>query len=381
MLTSFFRWPLFRPCLPGLLAAIAELCPALAGDPAPAAGRPLQILVGGDVTLGYHLDEYFDELRARGDTSEAEMTRYPFRRIRSRTRAADLFWINLEGTLTAHGDAVEKNYNFRADPGAVNVLVDAGVDVACLANNHAFDFGVAGVVETRATLDAAGIGAYGAGRDLAEARRPLILSRHDRTFGFIGYVWLGALTSEPEEMFATATTAGVAGTRGQIDRLARWVDEDVRALARSVDTVLVSFHWGREATHLVLPGQRRLAQVAARAGAHLVVGHHPHALQGFERFGETFVAYSLGNLMFAGNWNPTFKDAALLEVLVPRTGRGLADTRFLPIGVDSLPGAPFQPWFRTGADADRVLADLDCFSHATTEDACAPATPTATGDD
>ena len=366
--TDALRRGAWRRFLGPLLGAL------LCAGPGPEAGEAprVSVLAGGDVTLGAHLPEFLDELRQRGERNEAALRGYPFRRIGKRTRRADIFWINLEGALTHQTEKIEKNFSFRADPAAVRILVQAGVDVACLANNHAFDFGARGLQETLDTLRDAGIAVYGAGRDLAAARRPALVERHGVSLGFIGYVYLGPASIEPAAIYATAGTPGVAGTHGDADRLAGWVDTDVRALRERVDVVLVSFHWGREGSHVVLPYQRRLARVAARAGADLIVGHHPHALQGSETIGRTFVAYSLGNLMFAGNWNPTFKDAALLEMQAAPAEPGGAGhvVRFLPIAVDDLPEAPFQPWFRTGDDARRVLRQIDCYSGATADGEC-----------
>ena len=328
------------------------------------------LLAGGDVTLGYHLPEFQEELGKRG-AGDAEQIAYPFARIADTTRRADIFLVNLEGTLTRSGEPIEKSFNFRADPDAVAVLQSAGVDVVSLANNHAFDFGAEGLEQTRATLLTAGIAAFGAGRDLEEARRPALLMRRGRRIGFLGYLYMGDHTIEPEILYAGPDRPGVAGTHKDLPSLLAWIREDVEALRPRVDLLVVVLHGGRESHNVTEPYQRRIAATAVAAGADILVGHHPHTLQGLERDGEAWVAYSLGNLMFAGNWNPKRKESALLEVTLQTAGSTprLA-VRVLPLALDDLPAEPFQPRFLTGDAAERVRALMACYAGAREEGAC-----------
>ncbi len=361
-----------------LLLALARHGRADAGDAAALAGtnaslpKEVKILAGGDVTLGNHLPEWFAELRKKEGYTEDRLLSYPFEELRALRDRVDLFWINLEGTLTASTEKTEKNFNFRADPADVAILRAGRVDVAHLANNHLYDYGPRGTLDTRAAVEGAGIAVYGAGANLAEARKPAIVERSGIKIGFLGYLFMGDNTIEPEALYAGPTKPGVAGTHRDLPTLKAWIQEDIRALRPRVDFVFAAFHWGREGRTLTEPYQRELARVAVEAGADLVVGHHPHVIQGFERIGEIPVAYSLGNLMFAGNWNPKRKDAALLEItagLGPAGGRSLA-TRFIPVSVDRQPGRPFQPWPYTGSEAERVEYLIGCYLWAKEEGAC-----------
>jgi poly-gamma-glutamate synthesis protein (capsule biosynthesis protein) len=347
--------------------ATAGLGPQSSGETA-----EVSLLAGGDVVLGYHLPEFFDELRRRGTVSEKDLRRYPFQEIASVTRAADLFLVNYEATLTRSSEAVPKNFNFRAAPEDVAILQAAGVDLVSLANNHAYDFGEAGLAETLSTLGRAGIAVFGAGRDIQEARQPAILQRGGLWFGFLGYLFMGDHSIEPPDIYAGVGKAGVAGTHKDLATLAGWVRTDTEDLRGRVDVVVVSFHWGREGSNLTQPYQRHLARVAAGAGADVVLGHHSHTLQGYERLDGTLVAYSLGNLVFAGNWNPTRKEAALLEIRFS-TGdavRESLDFDFLPISVDRQPGFPFQPYFLEEPRAGAVREALACYLGATEEGEC-----------
>ena len=354
-----------------------------AATPILAAAEPqgsLVLLAGGDVTLGYHLPEFQKELMARG-MSATESAAYPFARIAAITRAADLFLVNLEGTLTTQGQPVEKSFNFKAEPQDVAILQTAGVDVVSLANNHALDYSAEGLRQTRATLLRAGIAAFGAGRDLAEARRPAILERNGVRVGFLGYLFMGDHTIEPEVIYAGPGRPGAAGTHKDLPTLLSWIREDVTALHPQVDLLVVVFHGGRESSNMIEPYQRQVAETAVAAGADLLVGHHPHTLQGLEQIEGATGAYSLGNLMVAGNWNPRRKEAALLE-LTWKEGSGTR-VRILPLAVDNLPAEPFQPRFLPEDQAARVHALMNCYITALEEGACEAALdpPVITGDD
>lgn len=367
--------------LPLPAAAQAPLPASTPTERAAGASAEITILAGGDVTLGHHLPKFFVELRERGYTEE-QLLDYPFARIAEATRAADVFWVNLEGTLTRHTEKTEKNFAFRADPSEVAILERAGVDVVCLANNHGFDYGPEGLRETLATLEAAGIAAYGAGLNIVAARRPVILERDGFELGFLGYVYMGEHSIEPEVIYAGDEKPGLAGTHKDLETLRAWVKDDVEALVARVDFAFVSFHWGRESRNLTEDYQRELARIAVDAGADAVVGHHPHVLQGFEWLGPNPVAYSLGNFVFAGNWNPRRKEAALLELTVRKDAGGSKFFRaqLLPISVDDQPGHPFQPYFYGAEEAERIRTLIRCYTTAAEEGACEEAlTPQTAG--
>src|SRR5499425_1771937 len=140
----------------------------------PALPRPITLVAGGDVTLGAHYEEWVDGLRAKGQSGPG-VDGWGFAEVKPLFSGADLVVVNLECPFTTRGEPIPKNFNFRARPATVQVLVDAGVRVASLANNHMMDYGPDGVVDTIATLDAAGIAHFGAGSTLAEARKPAIV--------------------------------------------------------------------------------------------------------------------------------------------------------------------------------------------------------------
>lgn len=314
--------------------------------------RPVTLLVGGDVTVGHHYQSYFDDQVALGRSRE-EMYAYGFAQLRPVIDAADLFLVNLECPFTEQGDKLPKNFNFRARPELVNVLVSGGVDVVSLANNHLMDYGAQGLLDTLMTLEQARIPYFGAGRTLAEARRPALVTVAGVRFALLGYFFLGTRNIEPVEVFATETTPGVAGHPSDIDVMERMLRADVLAARAQADVVLPFFHWGREGWNVPEEYQVRLARVALEAGAAGVLGSHPHVLQAMELQGGAPVIYSLGNLVFGGNWSPRDKRGALYRA---RFGPGgYLGSEVVPLQTDRFPERPMQPVLVEGLAADAVL--------------------------
>ncbi len=230
-----------------------------------------------------------------GGSSEGIMEQqgydYPFATTRHILTAADLTIGNLETPLTEQGAPItEKQFLFRNPPGKVApALKRAGFDIVSLANNHMLDYGPEGLKDTIAALDQHDIRHHGAGMSLAAARQPVIFKLpNGRQAGFLAYS-----CTFPEEFWAIGDSAGTAFCHEQ------HVRADVARLAeQKVDIIVVSFHWGAERIKELRPYQPLLAHAAIDAGADLVIGHHPHILQGIEYYREGLVLYSLGNFTF-----------------------------------------------------------------------------------
>jgi poly-gamma-glutamate synthesis protein (capsule biosynthesis protein) len=211
---------------------------------------------------------------------------YPFEHVAPVLSDADITVANLEGTFTDRGTPADKKYVFRTPPRDAAGLALAGIDVVSLANNHALDYGLEGLRDTIATLDAEGIAHCGAGENDVEARRPAILEVRGLRVAFLSYA------ATPDAVAAAPGVDGVAW--GDVDT----ISEDVRRAAEQADVVVVLLHAGNEYADEPSDTQRLLAQAAVEAGATLVLGHHPHVLQRWESRGRSFVAYSLGNFVF-----------------------------------------------------------------------------------
>lgn len=197
--------------------------------------------------------------------------------------------VNLEGPITDRDvPATDRPGHLRTPPDHAGILDDLSPDVAVLANNHILDMGAAGFEDTLTFLERRGIVPLGAGRCDEEARRPIVLER--------GGLRVGLLAASSEEIGTFRCSDGGPGCAILEDGD---LEDRVRELAGSVDALVVSVHWGQTNFHLPLPRHRELGRRLVRAGATVVMGHHPHVMQGFERVGSGVVLYSLGNLCFS----------------------------------------------------------------------------------
>lgn len=228
---------------------------------------------------------------------------YPFANFAC-FKDSDLSMLNLENPITARSIKVPKKYNFRMRPDYIKILQDGGVDIVNLANNHTGDYGAQGIEDTLRYLDSAGIKHVGAGLDPADARKPVVIESKGIKIGFLGYY------NNPNH---------IAGTNPFNEKILK---EDICNLKRIADYVIVNFHWGEENAGYPKPYQITLAHLAVDSGADLVVGHHPHVLQGIEKYKNGIIAYSLGNFIFGGN-NRTKYDTVLLQL-------NIQDDKILP---------------------------------------------------
>lgn len=200
--------------------------------------------------------------------------------------SCDVVVANLESTLPGP-NRVPTEPRVVTTEGQVRSLRRAGVTVVSLANNHAFDFYDEGFHRLRDLLDDLALPHFGAGDDLAEASRPAILEVKGQRLAFLGAVD----ASTGPNRFAGEGSSGVP--RLDLERLCR----AVAALRSEVDHVVVCPHWGEERFRFPSPRQVEQARALIDAGASLVLGHHPHVLQGLELHNGAPIAYSLGNFL------------------------------------------------------------------------------------
>jgi poly-gamma-glutamate capsule biosynthesis protein CapA/YwtB (metallophosphatase superfamily) len=307
--------------------------------PAPVPPKEIRIVAVGDIMLG---GTATPELRKFGYD-------YPFEQTQGILKQAQIVFGNLEGPLTDGGKpATSKQYVFRSPPEKVApALARAGFNVVSLANNHTLDYGPEGLADTRAALDRAGIGYVGAGRNLAEARRPLYIVVDGATVAFLGY----SLTF-PEEFWAGVDSPGTAFGHE------RFVRADVKAAREKADIVAVSFHWGQEGKTELRDYQVQLGHAAIESGAAAVLGHHPHILQGVERYRHGVILYSLGNFAFGSYSNTATRSA--IALLTFRDGRW-QELRMFPLNVKNAE-VVFQPRALAGPEAAQVVGHLQQLS-------------------
>lgn len=236
---------------------------------------------------------------------------YPYKQVRSYLEDADLTIANLETPLTERGTKQIKEYAYRSSPNALPAFKEAGFDLVNLANNHILDYGTEGLLDTFDHLDKAGIRWFGAGHNAAEAFKPVVVEKKGIKIAFLGL----SKVVPTQEWKAGKDRPGVADTYALKAPL-----EAVRSAKQQADLVVVVAHWGIEQQDTPEKYQRDFAREYIDAGADLIVGGHPHVLQGFEPYKGKWIAYSLGNFIFTMNENPVTWESMILQASCAKDG-------------------------------------------------------------
>ena len=251
-------------------------CGVLIGQPS-WSDRAISLLLFGDVNLGRMVGQ---EL-VHGDTG------YPFRSVSSTLSNGDVVFVNLESQLSDQdGETQHPKYNliFTGPPSGAVSLKDANVSVVSTANNHAFDYGMRALRETIVHLQGSGVKVAGTSLDSVAGSIPVVVERQGMRRGFLAYAQFVNLKGP------------WAGHIALYDSIQ--CGRDIGELRPKVDLIVVSYHGGVEYTDGPSPSLRRELQLLIDAGADLVVGHHPHYVQGIEAYHGKLIFYSLGNFVF-----------------------------------------------------------------------------------
>lgn len=299
--------------------------------------RPaLTVAAGGDVHGDRNVAKYIDKNGGAAALAKVK----PF------LEDAHVAFINLEGPISDKGSPVAgKEYIFRSRTALAKGLASAGIDVVSLANNHARDYGAAALLDTFDRLEAVGVKWAGAGPDITAALSPAIL---ETPAGTVAVLAFSAITTG---FGATSDRAGTATTTSH-DR----VVAAVKAAAKKADYVIVSFHWGEEYVLSANQGQRNLAHKVIDAGADLILGHHPHVIQGMEIYKDKLIAYSLGDFVF-DHYKRITGEAFVLQVTLDKSGPPTA--KIIPVYLSDPWGIPAPV---TGSEAKVILDRLATYS-------------------
>ena len=285
----------------------------------------------GDCILG--TDEYFawdTGLPAYYDLYGPE---YFLKNVRSIFEEDDLTIINMEGTLTEETNRMEKQFAFKGDPEYVKILTSSSVEAANVANNHSHDYGEKSFQDTVNTLEQNGI----------------------RTFGY----------DDVAIMEVKGVRIGMFGIYELDDHLERipQVKQDIAKLKEEkADIIVAVFHWSNELVTIPDENQVTLAHLAIDEGADVVVGHHPHVVQGIDEYKGKTIAYSLGNFCFVGNTHPTEMDTFIFQqkfVLNSRKEITENEYHVIPCCVSSdFSYNNYQPTPLLGEDAKATLVKI-----------------------
>lgn len=218
---------------------------------------------------------------------------YPFAKVKTVFDQSDISIGNWEGVASTNLDPKRtgKKYFILGPPDFARCLTGV-IDLVTLANNHSLDYGRNALINTKKILQEAGIHTIGAGSDMIQARKPVIIEKQGVKVAFLGYTPFGG--------FASSNKAGVAGSHS-LKEMKRMVQTDITSIQRKVDYIVVSYHWGEEYKEQPNTYQTHLGRATIDAGAHVVIGHHPHCVQGIEKYNNGLIFYSLGNFIFGAN--------------------------------------------------------------------------------
>ena len=244
----------------------------------------LTISAAGDCTLG--TDENFYYATSLPAKYEAvQDPGYFFQKVLPVFSQDDLTIVNMEGILTAEELQREiKQFAFKGDPEYVQILTEGSVEAANLANNHSRDYGEQSYTDTIEIMENAGIPTFG-------YDRTALLDVKGVKVGLVGTYELADHMGCEEEMIQNIESLKEQGAQ----------------------LIIASFHWGIERTNVPNEIQVDLAHSAIDHGADLVLGHHPHVLQGIETYKGKNIVYSLGNFCFGGNSGPNDMDAMIFQ--------------------------------------------------------------------
>ena len=263
---------------------------------------------------------------------------YFFDGVRDIFEADDLTIINLEGPLTTEEKPKSHGFVFKADPSCVQILTGSSVEVCNLANNHSRDYGMNGLKQTAQVLD-------------------------DNGIGFCGY--------------NVAYQKTIKGVRVCVLGFTKWDNSNeqivkaVTAAREQCDLLIVNMHWGWEHTNQHCTEQSVTGHAIIDAGADLVIGTHPHVIQGIEKYKDKYIVYSLGNFCFAGNADPEDKRCILFQqkfsfvvgMNLSRAGCADAGINIIPATVSSTNAMnDFQPTVLPAEQGAAVLKALAGYS-------------------
>ncbi|MCR5775697.1 MAG: CapA family protein [Lachnospiraceae bacterium] len=300
--------------------------------------EPVRIVFTGDMNFDKRYAN-MNTLAQRGGEMDGALDE----NIITLMQEADITMINNEFPYSDRGSPTpEKKFTFRAEPSTVHYLQDLGVDIVGLANNHAYDYGPDALLDTLDTLSEAGIQYVGAGRDIADAMTPRYIEAGGMTIAFTAATQIER-SLPPDTKEATETDPGVLRTLDPEKYLQVIAEADQNA-----DFTIAFVHWGSENVFEYEAAQKELAEKYAEAGADLIIGAHPHVLQGFEYIGDVPVVYSTGNFWF----NSKTLDSCMIEATINEGV--LEELRFIPC----IQKGCFTSMLHKGdSDFDRILSD------------------------
>lgn len=280
------------------------------------AENEVEITIAGDLCLeedGFVLDHY--------DTVN-DLTKCISPEILEITNQSDIFYLNHEYCISDQGAPLEgKYYTFRANPERMSILEQMGTDIVSLANNHVYDYGKNALLDTADLLEETGIPYVGGGRDIEEAKRPIYFIVNGIKIGFVG------ASNGEKNKYTPQATEDSPGILRAYDTTE--YNQVIQEASKECDYLIAYIHWGTEDSNYYNSDQQNWGREFLNSGADIVIGGHPHVLQGMEYVDGKPIIYSLGDFWF----NHETKYTGVLK---------------LNIGFEGLEEMSFVPCLQTG---------------------------------
>ncbi len=290
----------------------------------------------GDCTLGVtqthgyegSFHEYYDK---NGEE-------YFFSDVKEIFEADDFTLVNLECVLTESVDRVEKTWNLKGRPEYTGIMTSSSIEGCSLGNNHTLDYGESSLTDTISSLEQAGI-----------------------VYGYNEQVGLYT-TSQGIKIGVVS-----ANLLSQTEQYENYIKEGIADLkAQDADIVMAACHWGIELDHYPTQYQQDLAHKIVDWGADVVIGNHPHVLQGLEIYNGKVICYSLGNFCFGGNRNPKNKDTMIYQqtfTFVDGELKQQVEAKIIPCTISSIESRnDFQPTIAEGGRKASIIENVSEYS-------------------
>ncbi|MCC8028561.1 MAG: CapA family protein [Lachnospiraceae bacterium] len=301
--------------------------------------KTVTITATGDCTLGVAQTQSYDgSFDAYYDSYGED---YFFEDVRSIFEENDLTIVNLECVLSEATERVEKTFNLKGAPEYAGILTGSSVEVCSMGNNHTYDYGEEGFQETKQVLSDAGI-----------------------TYAYSGQE--GMFVTEDGVKVGIVSANLLSQSQEKLDTM----EEEIQSLRdEGADLVIACCHWGIEKDYYPNEYQQTTAHSLIDAGADLIIGNHPHVLQGVEIYEGKVICYSLGNFCFGGNKNPSDKNTVIFQQTFMITDGEVEtdepDVSIIPCKLSSASSYnDYQPTVATGDTKQNIIDLVNEYSEA-----------------
>ncbi|MGQ9615686.1 MAG: CapA family protein [Spirochaetota bacterium] len=254
------------------------------------------VIAGGDIMLSRGTGRYIEMYGAV----------YPFMHIAEELKKHDIAIANLESPISDRGRKFhpDKGIYFRAATSVVEGLKFSGFNVFSISNNHSFDWGIDGIMDTIELLEKNGLKYSGVGRDRREALTPAIVLAGGTKVAFISFndIYPDRIEEDNGRKMVTLSFDSPE------------LENEVKMVKKNCDVLIASVHTGIEYVPEPEPEKIEKMRRLINYGVDIVLGSHPHVIQKIELYRNGLIAYSLGNLIFDQNWSEETSMGLLLEI-------------------------------------------------------------------